>query len=134
MAYVNEKNALHKLVSVAHGGTTLKGVIGGALRIIVERALRMADGHLTPYSRPVSMLNAEAIVRFLDHAGAILWTVAAANLVFNFTDGQGGSPSITVGKFLGGDIDHAFDFDVGGMVIQETFVLEDTTLTYTPTI
>lgn len=134
MAYVNEKNALHKLTSVVHNATTILGVVGGGLRVMVQRAMRAADGRNTPFSRPLFMLDSQAFVRTINPGGTISWTTAAANLTFNFSDGQGGTPSIVVGTMLGGDIDHGFDFEVGGMVTQQTFDFEGASLTYTVNI
>lgn len=133
MAYTNEKDAGHRITSVTFNSTEIKSVLGATIEKIVEREVRQAGSNNTPVSRPVSALDARATVRFLDFNGAVLHTASAANLVVNFSS-DGGTGSVTVGTMLASGVTNTFERGQGGFAAEQTFELEGTSLTYTPTI
>lgn len=134
MAYASEADAGHRITSITHGGTELKGPLGVTLEKVVEREVRQAGANNAPVSRPVAFLDARVTARFLDTAGGISETAAAASLVANFTDGAGDAGSVTMGPLKAGSIRHTMERNQGGFAVEQDFELEGATLTYTPAI
>ena len=134
MAYTNEHNAVHRITSVVALGTTVNGVLGVALEKIIERALRAADANNTPISRPVSRVDSRGVIRRLDPNDTIAEGTTAANIVVNFVDGAGNAGSLTAGKYVAGTDRFTGERDPGGMPWEQEFEMEDSSLTWTPTI
>lgn len=134
MAYSNEQNAGYRITSLTHGATEQKGALGCLLEKIVEREPIMAGSNNSAVARPVNVLDARVVARFLDTAGAIAETVAAANYTAAFTDAAGNAGSVVMGTMVAGSVRHTMERNQGGFSIEQDFELEGSSLTYTPTI
>jgi len=134
MAWATEADTPHLLTSMTHDGATLKGALGCVIRKIVERAARRANGNISPVSAPVSRLDAEAVCRFSDHSGGISHTASSGSIVANFSGGDGGAGSVTIGPMVAGSIVHTFERSPEGMPVEQTFQLEGSALTYSVSI
>lgn len=90
MSYTNEQDAFGVLTAVAHGGTTLKGVLGFAYERTVQRLRLFASGTTYPVARPIASGGQDltATVKLLDGNSIIADTTAAATLTATFKKGN----------------------------------------------
>ena len=133
MAYTNANQAVYRITSVLHGSSTLVDVKSCTVEKVINFDILRADKDNTPVSRPINMIDARVLVNFLDTNSPIAHTVSAANVVANFTGGDGTVGSITIGTMKAGSVTHSLN-PYDAKEISQEFVFQGTSLTYTPTI
>lgn len=130
MAYTDERQSVARLLSIFFGSTELKGAIGGLIRLMFMDDPRRANGHLTPYARPVLAIDWEVTCRFLDKASKQAYSLAGQLVKFNFAMSDGTTGYEEIGKCVPRDWDSTYEPTPGGPPGEQTFRAEDTALTH----
>jgi len=124
MAYIDEKDSGFRLTSFAHSAASILGKLRVSVDDIVNREVIQADGNNYPVSRPVDEIDMRVVVAFLGLDSEVAASAAAANLVIGFTEADGGSATLTIGKMLAGSISNIMGRRMGGFSAEQTFEQE----------
>lgn len=129
--YANEANAGFRITGFLWNSVAkCLGRVRASIEKIVEREVIQADGNNTPTSRPVNVLDARGTLEFLDQAGGLSHTTAAALAEFDYTEANGSAGSIQIGNMLMSSVHHNWGRNMGGFGIGQDMELEGA-LTYT---
>ena len=133
MSYAGEGNAGFRHSSWSFGATTFLGKVRCLIERIITREPIMADANNYPVSRPIDEEDSRVTLEFLDNAGAVEPSIAAANITADFVEANGsGSGGVVIGPHRAGTVTHTQARRMGGFSVAQIYEQEGS-LTYTPT-